>query len=184
MLTHTPGQPFSGSECVDVRRCSLLDMPARDGDSNPGRGISVSRCFIERMEITSSIQSVFLFVCFSSVLDPKDSYVFGPPGFVIICTDPDLDLDPSINKEIFFSKNFISTLLWLLNYLFSLRTDVNPVVRKLQKKNLFFVGFLKACDEKSRIRICYIVYEFKDPDPYQNLILDPEHWLFSSFINK
>jgi hypothetical protein len=111
MLTHTQGQPFSGSECIDVCRCSLLDMPARDGDSNPGRGMSVSRCFIERMEISSSIQSVFLFACFSSVLDPKDSYVFGPPGFVIICTDPDLDLDPSINKEKFFSKNFISTLL-------------------------------------------------------------------------
>ncbi len=90
---------------------SSLDVPARDADSNPGRGMSVSRCFIERMEISSSIQSVFLFVCFSSVLDPKDSYVFGPPGFVIICTNPDLDLDTSINKEKFFSKNYFNSFV-------------------------------------------------------------------------
>ncbi len=35
--------------------------------------------------------------------DPKDQYVFGPPesGFVFICTDPDLYLDPdqSIKKQ-------------------------------------------------------------------------------------
>ncbi len=28
-------------------------------------------------------------------LDP-DPYVFGPPGFVFICTDPDSDPDPSM----------------------------------------------------------------------------------------
>jgi hypothetical protein len=61
-----------------------------------------------------------------------------------------------------------------------LRTDVNvPTVRKKQN-NFFFVGFLKAYDEKSRYRICSQWYESKDPDPDQNLT-DLEHWVFLCF---
>jgi hypothetical protein len=31
--------------------------------------------------------------------DPEDQCVFGPSESVIICTDPDLDPDPSIHTE-------------------------------------------------------------------------------------
>ncbi len=83
--------------------------------------------------------------------------------------------------------NLILTLLWVLNdllrFLWRLIVSVAvPTVRNKQK-NLFFVGFLKATDEKgrtrSRIRICCLVYGSKDPDPYQNAmdhqnVTDPE----------
>jgi hypothetical protein len=52
-----------------------------------------------------------------------------------------------------------------------------PTESYKQKKlrNIFFVGLLKANDEKSRmrIRICIIVYGSKDPDPSKN-VTDPE----------
>ncbi len=62
--------------------------------------------------------------------DP-DPYVFGPPGSVFIFTDP--YPDPSINKQK-LRKTFFSTVLWLLNDLLSLKTDVNvPTVCNKQK---------------------------------------------------
>jgi hypothetical protein len=58
----------------------------------------------------------------------------------------------------------------------TLKTDVNVPTIRNKHKNFVFVGFLKATDEKSRIRIQihYSVYGSKDPDPYQNFT-DPEH---------
>ncbi len=49
---------------------------------------------------------IFMGRLFNNVVDPdqKDPYVFGPSGSVIICTDPDLDSDPSINKQKSFKK--------------------------------------------------------------------------------
>ncbi len=43
----------------------------------------------------------------------------------------------------------------------------------LSKKNLFFVGILKATKEKSRIRIRNPVVRLRGSGPYQN-IMDPE----------
>ncbi len=51
---------------------------------------------------------------------------------------------------------------------------------KKKTRKPIFVGFLKSYDVKSRIRICYPVYESKDPDPYQNVTY-PEHWVFPAF---
>jgi len=55
-----------------------------------------------------------------------DPYVFGPPGSgsVIICTDPDLDQDTSINKQK-SKKNldFYHFFRLLIDFL-SLKTDV------------------------------------------------------------
>ncbi len=45
------------------------------------------------------------------------------PAFLIICTDP--DPGPSINKQKKLRKTSISSVLWLLIYLLSLKTDVN-----------------------------------------------------------
>jgi hypothetical protein len=47
------------------------------------------------------------------VPDPYDPSVLGPPGSgsVIICTDPDLDLGSSINKQNNYKKTLISTVL-------------------------------------------------------------------------
>ncbi len=78
----------------------------------------------------------------------------------------------------------ISAVLWLLNGILSLKTDVN--VRYLQKevskklwKKLIFVGILKAVLPEragsgpgSVILICE--YGSKDPDPY-HIVTDPEH---------
>ncbi len=65
--------------------------------------------------------------------------------------------------------------------------STSTVSNKLKKlrKNLFFVGVLRAIDEKSRIRDP--VYGSKDPDPFQN-VTDPEHsnWknnIFLSFLS-
>ncbi len=46
--------------------------------------------------------------------------------------------------------------------------------QKKMGKNLFFVGNLKAIDEKSRIRIRNPLYGSKDPSPSEN-VTDPEH---------
>jgi hypothetical protein len=51
----------------------------------------------------------------------------------------------------------------------------------LRGKNLFFVGILKATEEKSRIRIRNPVCGPEDPDPYQN-VMDPERWTLGHFI--
>ena len=46
-------------------------------------------------------------------------------------------------------------------------------------KTYFFVGFSKATDDKSGIRIRYPVYGSAHPDPYQ-YVTDPEDCLLSS----
>ncbi len=68
-------------------------------------------------------------------------------------------------------KTFISTVLWLLNDLLSLKTDVNVPTwskygnkKKIRETTNFFVGLLKAIEEKSRI--CNPVYGSEDPDLY------------------
>jgi hypothetical protein len=75
-----------------------------------------------------------------------------------------------------FIFQLISTVLWLLIDLLSLKTDVNvSTVCNKQKtlKNLFLVGIFKATDEKSRIKIRNPVYGSKDPDPSKK-VTDPE----------
>jgi hypothetical protein len=42
--------------------------------------------------------------------------------------------------------------------------------RKTWKENLFLLDF-ETSDEKSRLRIRYLVYRSKDPDPYQNVVI-------------
>jgi hypothetical protein len=65
-----------------------------------------------------------------AVISITDPQMFGRPGSVIICTDP--DLDPSINKQ----KTLISTVLLLPNDFLSLTTDMNvPTV----SRNMHFV---------------------------------------------
>ncbi len=50
---------------------------------------------------------------------------------------------------------------------------------KKTRKNLFFVGILKASDKKRRIRLrtCNPVYGSKDPDLSQT-VTDSEHWFW------
>jgi hypothetical protein len=52
------------------------------------------------------------------------------------------------------------------------------ISKENKEKIVFFVGVLKATDEKSRIRTGDISqrYVSADPDPYQN-VTDPEHWV-------
>ncbi len=76
-------------------------------------------------------------------------------GSEINCTDP----DSSINTQKIKEKNpLISTVLYLLCELLSLKTKVNvPTESNKEKnieKNLYFVGILKVTDKKKR-----------DPDP-------------------
>ncbi len=72
--------------------------------------------------------------------------------YLIISADPDKnptpasDPDPSIQKQ----KTLISTLLWLLNNLLSLKTNVKAPVSN--KPKYFFVGILKATEIEIRIR--------------------------------
>jgi hypothetical protein len=67
------------------------------------------------------------------VVDP-DPYVYGPPG--------------SYHQQ---AKK--TTILWLIFYFLSLKTDVNLPSKSNKQKNLYFVGILLATDEKSGIRI-------------------------------
>jgi hypothetical protein len=64
---------------------------------------------------------------------------------------------PSTQEAKKLKKTLISTVLWLHNDLLSVKTDVNiPTGSNMQKKlkkNLFFVGILKATEEKNRIWI-------------------------------
>jgi hypothetical protein len=83
-------------------------------------------------------------------LPPPLSSVFGPPGSFIICTNPDLDPYPSINKQKRKKTlNFYYILTFFGGYL-SLKTDV---LQKVISKTLFKkICILSATDEKSRIR--------------------------------
>ncbi len=74
------------------------------------------------------------------------------------------------HEEKKFRKILIYTVLWLLNNLLSLKTDINvpvPTVcnkkKKLGRKNLFFIGILKFIEKKSRIwiRILRILISIK-----------------------
>ncbi len=73
----------------------------------------------------------------SSVLDPDPGpYVFGSP-----------DPDPSIIKQK-SKKNWISTILWLLNDFLSMKTDVNVILKSnkqkiFEKNNLFLLASWK-----------------------------------------
>jgi hypothetical protein len=66
--------------------------------------------------------------------------------------------------------------------LLALKTNVNVPTVKINKetwgKNYFFVGILKATEEKSRLRNRdpVVLYGSADLDPYQKLT-DPEHCL-------
>ncbi len=108
----------------------------------------------------------------------------GPPGSrsVIICTDPDPDLDPSINMEKKVRKILISTIF--LNFFFdflSVKTDVNVPSKSIRRKNLEKTLFLlPSCQpllkkagsrESGSVSQCY---GYADPDPYQHAT-DPQH---------
>ncbi len=92
--------------------------------------------------------------------DPENPYVFGPSGSVIIYMDPDVECGSgsgSFHQQAKKSKKNLDFyyFLLLLEFLPSY-TDVNVPSKSnkqknLRKKNLFFVGFLTATDEKSRI---------------------------------
>jgi hypothetical protein len=70
----------------------------------------------------------------------------------------------------------ISTILWLLNDMLPLNTDVNvPTVRNKQKT---FAGIFKATAKRSRIRArSGSVIQCTDPDPEQN-VTDLEHSVY------
>ncbi len=67
----------------------------------------------------------------------------GLPDPSIICMDPDEDLDPypdpSINKQK-ERKNWISTILWLLFDLFSVKTDENVPSKRNKEKTYFLLA--------------------------------------------
>ncbi len=64
-------------------------------------------------------------------------------------------------KQKIFKKTLISTVLWLINDLLSLKTNVNVPTVSNKQKNLSFVGFLKATYEKSRLWIRHPMYGSK-----------------------
>ncbi len=64
---------------------------------------------------------------------------FGPPGSLIICTDPDSDSTSKIKQNSFGKPQVISSFLWNRNILLSLKTNVNvPSVSKIIRKNIYF----------------------------------------------
>ncbi len=86
---------------------------------------------------------------------------FSPLSFVAVFGSGIWDKYPgSATLQKSKEKTLIFTALWLLNILLSLKTDVDvlylqEIVRKKKLgKNFFFVGILKATEEKSRIRMC------------------------------
>ncbi len=79
-------------------------------------------------------------------------------------------------------KSLFLTVLWPLINFPSLKTDVNGSTVSNKQKNLFFVGFFTATDERGRRRIriwiCNRVYGSKDPYLSHN-VTNPEHWLLA-----
>jgi hypothetical protein len=82
------------------------------------------------------------------------SVSFWTSGSVIICTDP----EPDLNKKL--KKNLISIVSLLFNNLLSLKLHVYvPTVCSkhiISRKNFRF-GILKATEEKSRIRMAPLI---------------------------
>ncbi len=79
--------------------------------------------------------------------------------------------DPSINKQNSKTKNLdFYTFVPSYELVVCCKCTKDLSKKNLGEKNLFFVGILKATEEKSRIRI-----HKASPDPYQN-VTDPELW--------
>ncbi len=94
------------------------------------------------------------------ILATKFSFSTVPP-----CTR-DSDQDPSIKKQKKLRWTMISTVLWLLNDILSLKTDVNlPIVRKK-----IFLGILTPLH---KITGSGSVIQCTDPDPFQNVTEPP-----------
>jgi hypothetical protein len=83
-------------------------------------------------------------------------------------------MDPSMNKKIMKNLDFYG-------FVTSFNTNVNvPTANQLREKRIYFVGILKAAEEKSRIRIririqfriCISLYGSMDLD------LDPDLWIW------
>ncbi len=111
---------------------------------------------------TRSVRSVFL----------------GPPvsGSVSIFTDPNLDPNPSINKQKRKKKHYFYNIFSLRFDFLSSKTDVNVPSKSNKQKNLLFVGILSAIDEKAGSGSVSQGYGSADLDPYQN-VKDQQHCL-------
>ncbi len=89
---------------------------------------------------------------------------------------PRIRILPSTSKK--WKQTMVSTVLWLLNDMLSLETDVNvPTVRSKQNnvEKVIFCWRLESHCQKERIRIRNSMFWSMDLDPYQN-VTHPEHW--------
>ncbi len=68
----------------------------------------------------------------------------------------------------------ISSVLWFLNDMLSLKTDFNVPLVTNKQKTLEKIGILKVTAKKRRLRIRNTVYGFKGSNPYQN-VTDSEY---------
>ncbi len=79
-----------------------------------------------------------------------DPYDCGPPGFpTILCTDPDLDPDTSINKPKKVRITLIFTIFFFFLAFYLSKCNLQKVISKKPEKNLFFVSILSVTDEKA-----------------------------------
>jgi hypothetical protein len=87
---------------------------------------------------------------------------FWTSGSDIICTDP------SIIKQKRKTSIFTVLCLFLNEFSSQQKTDVMSLQKVISKNPLFFVGILKATDERSSIRSGSVNqwYGSVDPDPY------------------
>ncbi len=75
--------------------------------------------------------------------DPKDPYVFGPPGSGSISTryESGSSCGSFYNQAKMVRKTLISTVLWLLYDFLSLKNDVNVALKSNKQKNIKNTNF-------------------------------------------